>query len=234
MKNASNSKRKTRPHCYICGALHQLTDDHIPPCGFFPSNDRENLIAAPLCRRCHRPLAKSDETMRAWLSAGGQSAAARWIWKRKIVGSTFRRSPKLRAYIREHHFRPIIDPVTGKLVAGELTYFQRDANPFIRRLTKGFLYTLHPEYDYFSDHFAIGYRPPEDDILPLVRKLTLVERGTGVFRLWHGVTETNDAGVCVYLFYDGVCFVCFHGKGEHWKQQLPEGYEESPQLPERL
>jgi hypothetical protein len=229
-----------RPHCYVCGATDDLTDDHLPPRGFFPPTDRDNLITAPLCSTCHTPLAKMDENMRVWLAAaGGKSRAGHWIWKNKVMGSTFRRSPKLLAYIREKHFRPpVVDRQTGELAAGMLTFPQADAVPFIRRLTKGILYAFHPEYDYFTDNFAVAYRAPTDsvdDVVPLVSRLPQTARGNGVFRVWHGLTvDTQDAGACVYLFYEAVCFVCFYGKGETYKQRFAAGYKERDDLPEYL
>lgn len=212
---------ETRPHCYLCGALDSLTEDHIPPEGFFPPGDRADLITAPLCESCHSPLTKTDESMRVFLAASGGSDASKWIWRNKVVGSTFLRSPTLHAYIRQHHFRPLVESATGRIAAGLLTYPQADAIPFIRRLTKGFLYTFHPEYDYFSDHFAVGYNPPVDDLLPMASLLSPVVRGNGVFRLWHGITaDTRDAGMCVYLFYNAVCFVCLHGQRDEFKQEF--------------
>lgn len=236
---ARPTKPEIRPHCYICASTDDLTDDHLPPRGFFPPTDRNYLITAPLCSRCHAPLVRMDENMRAWLAAaGGKSQAGHWIWENKVLGSTFRRSPKLLAYIREKHFRPIVNRGTGELAAGVLTFPQADAVPFIRRLTKGILYAFHPEYDYFADSFAVVYRAPTDsmeDVLPLVSLLPQTARGNGVFRVWHGLTQDGqDAGACVYLFYEAVCFVCFYGKGERFKQKFDTGYKEASGLPEHL
>jgi hypothetical protein len=235
----STLPRPSRPRCYICCATEKLTDDHLPPKGFFPPKERENLITAPLCDKCHKTFTKVDETMRAWLSAaGGKSDAGKWIWKNKVMGSSFRRSPRLLAHIRKRHFQPIFDQTTGNMKGGLITYPQANAIPFIRRLTKGLLYTLHPEYDYHSDYFAVDYQLPTRESISvigeLVSKLPRIAKGNGVFRVWHGiVSETHDAGVCVYLFYDAVCFLCFFGKHEQFKQRFENGYEEQgfpPQL----
>lgn len=59
--------------------------------------------------------------------------------------------------------------------------------------------------------------------------------GNDVFRIWHGITaDTGNAGVCVYLFYDAVCFICFHGKQGTFSQKFDEGYEEEKDLPQYL
>jgi hypothetical protein len=172
-----------------------------------------------------------DEKMRLWLSAGGsRSNPGKWIWKNKVVARTFKRSPKLIAYIREKHFRPIIDK-SGALLGGEVTIPQGCAVPFIRRLTKGILYLEHPEYDYFYDHFTVNHEPPTEDAVEaigeLVSHLQKIEKGGEVFRVWHGITrDTGTSGVCVYLFYAAVCFVCFFGKDPAFKQQFQQDYSE--------
>src|SRR5439155_9836572 len=85
-----------RPFCFICGATTDLTDDHLPPEGFFEDDDREHLITAPLCANCHRPLAKDDEAMRMWMSADIKaSPQGKRIFKDKVMGSTIPRSPQL-------------------------------------------------------------------------------------------------------------------------------------------
>ena len=179
--------------------------------------------------------------MRAWLAAAaGTSEAGKWIWQNKVLGSTFRRSPKLLAHIREKHLRPIrLNTETGEIGGAVFTMPQGRAVPFIRRLTKGILYTFDPEYDYFPDWFTVDYRLPTPEAVEIMKELVThlpqVAVGDGVFRVWHGITaDTQDAGVCVYLFYDAVCFVCFHGKSDIYRQAFDEGYEEEAGLPEHL
>jgi hypothetical protein len=227
----------SRPHCYICGSTENLTNDHIPPKGFFPTLQRKDLLTSPLCGSCHPRLAKMDEKMRLWLAAAaGASSSAKWIWRNKVVGSTFKRNPKLVTYIRKKHFRPIINK--GVLLGGVLTIPQGCAIPFFRRLTKGILYALHPDYDYFPDFFTVDYHPETADsvaaIAELVSRLPQLARGNGVFRVWHGTADTGDAGVCVYLFFDAVCFVCFHGKAMTFDQQFDKDYSEERDLPKHL
>jgi hypothetical protein len=136
---------RERPRCYICGTTENLSKDHIPPKGFFPPNDYENFITAPLCYSCHSPFANMDEQMRVWISAGAAATSenAKWIWKNKVMNSTFKRSPKLRKYIAEKHFREMsVETPSGSVVADVMTMPQSQVHPFIRRLTKGFLYSF--------------------------------------------------------------------------------------------
>jgi hypothetical protein len=230
----------TRPHCYICGAVEDITDDHLPPKGFFPPTQRDNLITAPLCKRCHTPLAKTDEVMRLWFASPiGRSSAAQWIWEHKVVRSTLPRSPKLLAniqpFLRQIHLRT----PNGLIPAMTFSMPQARAIPFIRRLTKGLLYSFYPDYDYFPDFFTVDYRLPTPEakrvIGGLVKNLIRIDRGEGVFSVWHGITQdTRDAGAWVYVFYEAACFICFHGKREMFSQQFSSGYKEDQSLPSSL
>ena len=120
------------------------------------------MITAPLCSACHSPLKKTDEAMGVWFAAAaGASTSGKWIWRNKVLPSTFRRSPKLLANIRKRHFRPIrLDTPEGEVAGGVVTMPRGRAIAFIRRLTKGLLYTFHPDYDYFPDFFTVDYRLP--------------------------------------------------------------------------
>lgn len=129
--------------------------------------------------------------MRVWCSSDGQaSAAGKWIWKNKVIGSTFKRSPKLLAHIRQKYFRRLVDQA-GNLIGDILTIPQGCPIPFIRRLTKGVLYSFHPDYDYFSDFFWVDYQPPKPETFEavdeLVSKMPQVAKGEGVFRVWHDI-----------------------------------------------
>lgn len=232
-----------RPHCYICGATDNLEDDHVPPKGFFPPSERNNLSTAPLCHRCHSPLTKTDEAMRVWIATASATTSkiGRWIFDNKVIGSTLKRSPKLRKIIIEKHLHEVVVQTPhGPVARNLITMPQGRVIPFIRRLTKGFLYLYHPDYDYFPDAFNVVYRLPTADIVATTSKLaTNLQRGPNdseVFRVWHGITkDTGNCGAWIFLFYDTVCFVCFHGKiGAFTQQDLEKGYVEEPELPRHL
>jgi hypothetical protein len=243
MASQVHEPSRLRQHCYICGATENLTDDHIPPKGFFPPPNREDLITAPLCRDCHPRLTKMDEAMRVWIAAGAAETSdnARWIWKNKVMDSTFKRSPKLRQYIVKKHLHEMnVETPSGPAVKNVITMPQGRANLFIRRLAKGFLYSFYPDYDYFADRFNVVYRLPTQETVSVITKLaTHLSRrcfSTDVFRVWHGLTvDSPKSGAWIFLFYDAVCFVCFHGQsGAFTQQDLEAGYEEEPGLPPKL
>lgn len=90
-----------RPHCYICSSTVNLTKDHLPPKGFFPVNQRKNLLSADCCEDCHRRLSMDDEATRLWLSsAASASPAGKWIWHNEAFPS-LQRKPKFHENVRK-------------------------------------------------------------------------------------------------------------------------------------
>src|SRR5262249_38605493 len=155
-------------------------------------------VTAPLCRDCHPLLTQMDEQMRAWIAAGASATSnnARWIWKNKVMASTFKRSPKLRQYIVEKHLHKMnLETTRGPIVTDVLTMPQGRVIPFIRRLTKGFLYSFYPDYDYFADNFDVVYRLPTHETVSATTELaTHLSRRSfakDVFDLWHGLTQDS-------------------------------------------
>jgi hypothetical protein len=240
MNDEPNSVVRPRPHCYICGETQNLTKDHIPPKGFFPQDTRKDLITAPLCRDCHSPFTNMDEQMRVWISAGAYATSenAKWIWKNKVVKETFKRSSKLRKYIVEKHFRKMsVETLTGPVLADIMTMEQGNVHPFIRRLTKGFIYSFYPDHDYSEDNFNVVYQPELSEAVELAKKLSSRSFGEDVCRIWHGLAEDDNTkcGVWIFLFYGAVCFVCFHGdRNLITSQQTEEGDKENSNLPPKL
>ena len=231
------SVRAPHRNCYICHRSDvKLTDDHIPPEGFFPEGQREDLFTAPLCEDCHRPLSMDDEIMPFFLaSVEGASESASLVWEKAY--ERIRAKEKLwnniKPYLVEKNVRLEDGRIEQRVMAGLL---QGRAIPFIRRLTKGFLYLFYPEYDYQNDHFTAGMAQ-FDRISALLTILKRHEqRGREVFEMWHGQTiDTGDSGAFVYRFYGSIYyFFCFHSKRERYKQEFPSGYEEWPGLPPKL
>ena len=167
-----------------------------------------------------------------WLSShAAASPAGKWVFEHKVVASTIARSQKLLDNI-QRYLKPLPSGAFFSIP-------QSRAIPFIRRLTKGLLYTLYPDYDYFGDYFNVHYEIPSLRNLATIKKLvavlTPIQRGDGVFQVWHGITsDTKDSGAWVYVFYSAVYFICFHSKRQRYQQKFPEGYAEHPSLPKSL
>jgi hypothetical protein len=174
--------------------------------------------------------------MRMWMSGDIKaSPRGKWIWRNKVMGSTIPRSPKLLENVQ-----PYLEPIRLGSSSGAIFKMpQSRAIPFIRRVTKGLLYTFYPDYDYFPDYLSVHYESPTSENVRTIQKLMSAlsgtERGEGTLKVWHGITaDTKDGGAWVYLFYDAVCFVCMHSKRESFQQQFPQGYAEHPSLPKFL
>ena len=177
--------------------------------------------------------------MRVWISGGAAATSgnAKWIWKNKVVNSTFKRSPTLRKYIAEKHLSKMsVETPHGPVVADVITIPQAQVHPFIRRLTKGFLYSLHPNHDYSADNFNVFHQTSVSEAAELAPKLTSLSFGDDVCRIWHGLTnDDTKCGAWMFVFYNAACFVCFHGdKNLITPLDMGEGYEESPDLPRKL
>jgi hypothetical protein len=88
--------------CFFCGATNDLTDDYVPPKGLFPSPRPTNLVTVLSCKACNKSYDLDDEYLRAFLaSRSTRNPTGETIWDKKVVESTFRRSPKLREELRK-------------------------------------------------------------------------------------------------------------------------------------
>ncbi len=232
-------KPAQRPHCYICGSTSNLTEDHVPPKCFFPTNQRQNLFSADCCKECHRRLSMDDEATRIWLSsAASASPTGKWIFRNEVLPS-LRKKPKLLENVRKFLAPSKRQTPHGIVEANLINFPQARMIPFIRRITKALLYRFHPAYDYFSDHFNVAYQfeiPANvTKVQSLIPYLTGMSRGIGVFKVWHGIpSEKPMGGLWIFLFYEAVCFICLHGKDEKFTPKYPAGYSEWPELPKYL
>lgn len=103
------AKKKTKfGICSICGKKDELTREHIPPKGIFLSPRPKNTITVFSCKKCNHDTKLDDEYFRFWVTAGAhpQSKLAE-VWKNKVAGSSFRRSPALLKKIQNDHKRLI-------------------------------------------------------------------------------------------------------------------------------
>src|ERR1035438_2927575 len=89
--------------CYLCGSEKDLTRDHVPPKNLFRKPLPSNLITVSCCKRCNGGFSKMEEQLRILVSAGiNRSTDGEWIWKNKVLESSFRRSPALKNQVRKN------------------------------------------------------------------------------------------------------------------------------------
>jgi hypothetical protein len=155
--------------------------------------------------------------MRAWLSAAeNRSASGEQIWRERVVGRTFQRSPALRASFAQSAVRVLVDRKGIQSPAVAITIPDERADRYLVRIVKGLLTHLYPEFDYSSHAFHIDHlTPSRDNIEMLFKRFLYDERGEGVFRFFHQVVSDPPIGVWVLVFYDWGCFLVVH--------QPPEG-----------
>ena len=210
-------RRQPATRCYLCGATQDLTRDHVPPANLFPEPRPSDLITVPCCRNCNQGYSLDDEAMRVWLAAAAnRSAIGDWIWRERVVGGTFQRSPALRSSFAQSAVQVLAERKGIQFPAVAITIPDERANRYFVRIVKGLLTHLYPEFEYSSHAFQIDHLTPQaDDIGMLFSRFTYGERGGGVFRFFHQVVSDPPMGFWVLVFYDWACFLVVH--------QPPEG-----------
>jgi hypothetical protein len=83
-----------------CGSTADITAEHVFPANLFPRPKSKNLITVPACGRCNQGFGLDDEYFRFFaVLPAYENDIGRQMWDAKIVGSTFKRSPGLKAAI---------------------------------------------------------------------------------------------------------------------------------------
>lgn len=116
--------------CSICGNEDELTKEHIPPKGIFLKPRPKNTITVLSCKRCNHDTKLDDEYFRFWVTAGAHpNSKLSDVWKSKVVGSSFKRSPALLKKIQDdhkkllnHHASIPLKTYENEIVPDELLY----------------------------------------------------------------------------------------------------------------
>jgi hypothetical protein len=197
-------------NCYLCGATENLTKDHIPPKNLFPSPKPNNLITVWCCKKCNEKFSLIDESFRVFTSSViNRSKSGSWIWDNKVMGSSFKRSPKLKQSTIKSLI-PLETEINGiKIQQTGMTYPVKKTKDYLVRLTKGFTNHFNPEIDYSKAKFKINNIIPNQQIVDMLyQKYFYIERGEGVFRMWRMfVKDMGVKSLWVYVFYDGLMFM---------------------------
>lgn len=202
-------------NCYLCGQEGDLTVDHVPPKGFFPSPKPSNLITVPCCKACNLSYSKDDEATRAWFSALiGRSEAGEWIFENKVITGIVRRSPAFRESLLSTIKDGSLLTEDGVIEAASFDIPWDRTEKFLIRCTKGLLHFHYPEYVYADDLFAVRHialtRGHLESLSSIRDLLQYDERGNGVFQYRHGLTVSKKSGFWILVFYEAIAFVVSH------------------------
>jgi hypothetical protein len=206
--------------CYLCGKTDLITNDHVPPKGFFPEPRPSNLITVPCCSRCNNSFSKDDEAVRTWLCAIiGSTPAGEWILQNKVVPGIMTRSPAFReGFLSSMKDTKLLTEEDGLIDVVSFTFDYDRVERFVVRITKGLLSFYHPDYDYSSDNFDVRYVEPTRENL---NKLDSVKnilrydyRGDGVIQYRFGLTDTKLSGLWIIVFYGATIFLVHHAKAK--------------------
>jgi hypothetical protein len=202
--------------CYLCGGPDE-TADHIPPKCFFPKPRPANLITVRCCNSCNNKWSLEDEAMRAVLSIpAGRSGAGDKIWEEGVVNRTIARSEPFRQYMLKRSREVAIRTPVGLQFAMTFKPPMERVEPFLVRLTKGLLRHHYPTYDYSQSVFTARNIPAtpqaEKDLEPVLATLNAGMILDGVFYYFIGISDTQQSGVCVFVFYDVLAFFVHHSR----------------------
>ncbi len=102
-------KRNKVGVCSICGREKELTREHIPPKGIFLKPRPQNTITVFSCKRCNHDTKLDDEYFRFWVTAGAHpDSKLSAVWKNKVVGSSFKRSPAILKRFQNDHKKLLV------------------------------------------------------------------------------------------------------------------------------
>jgi hypothetical protein len=141
----------------------------------------------------------------------GQSSAGKWVWKNKVVASTFKRSPLLKSAVAKTLRTVTVRGTSGTYNERAITIPKDRVNRYLIRIAKGLIFKFYPHTDYFKQEFSVEQLKVNETIISMLSANFIYdERGDGVFRFYRAIAENNKFGAWVYIFYDQACFLVVH------------------------
>lgn len=185
--------------CSICGNENELTREHIPPKGIFLKPRPKNTITVLSCKKCNDDTKLDDEYFRFWVTAGAHpQSKLKEVWKNKVVGSSFKRSPALLKKIQndhntlmEHHSKTPLKIYDNGIVSDELLSrcYLVDAeriNKVACKIVKGLYFYHFSEPIPYNVELTVSTEPINLDILIKIIKARkgMVGGEEGEFIYW--------------------------------------------------
>jgi len=167
---------------------------------------RENLITVEACWDCNNAYSTDDEYFRVAVAVQGatRSSGLR-IWKDKVVGSSFRRSAKLRSAVAQTLFpMPVVSPAGLYLGNVEcVTFDSQRVNRVIEKIVRGLYRHHHPEVLLGAEvRMDVDMVLGNEVTASVCRGLRGERVGGDVFCYWRGVVDDVPQESCwVLAFY---------------------------------
>ena len=156
-----------------------------------------------------------EEQLRILVSAGiNRSTDGEWIWKNKVVESSFRRSPALKNQVRNNLATGKVTLPTGIAELPILTMDAELVKKCLIKITRGLMAYFYPNLNQSELDFD-AFQSRQFKIVELIHSVRAPfiydERGNGQFRFLRVlVDDDNRCGYWIYIFYDSMSFVVQH------------------------
>ena len=203
--------------CAICGSEAPLTKEHIPPKGIFLKPRPINTITIFTCEKCNQDTKLDDEYFRFWVAAVGEpDTKLGELWKKKVVGSSFERSPALlrkfqedHLLLRKHHSVDALKTYDNKIVPEELLdrCYMVEAeriNKVATKIVRGLYFHHYNQIIPSNVEFIVSDAPIDIQILRMIimSRKGMVGGEEGEFIYWYKFADhSNFHSKWVLLFY---------------------------------
>ncbi|MBI4231618.1 hypothetical protein HY605_00175, partial [Candidatus Peregrinibacteria bacterium] len=205
-------KQNDRTSCVYCGSKTNITSDHIPPKCLFREREGLQLITVPACDKCNNFYGKDDEYFRIYVSGDiSRNEQGDKLWYEKVMGSTFRRSPKLRKNIVANISEDI---KVSNGTASKKKKLNLDAsriNNVLIRIVKGLYWHHYNECLPSNILFEVYQNPPIDDgSKDILLRTNLRMIGNEEFKYrYRRCDDDNFTSVWGLSFFMGAHFLVF-------------------------
>jgi hypothetical protein len=192
--------------CVYCGALEQLTKDHIPPKCLFP-RPRAPQITVAACNLCNQSFKKDDEHFAIAMTASAyiEHPSACQVWERSLRPMVLRGRGLRRMLSQNILENDVVTPAGVYVPDRRFIRFKKDRiDRVISRIVRGLLwhhYQVRPASD---TEFEI-YKDPSlnEQLADLINSITnLSWVGDDIFRYRHSLIEDDPNGsLWCFQFY---------------------------------
>jgi len=200
--------------CAYCGKTKDLTRDHVFSRGFFNKPYPKDNIIVPACKQCNNVISKDEEFFRTLLAARATfTEDGKKLWREKVLGSSFKRSPKFKSYITKMLGRDSLYTNSG-IYLGDIPVLKlgneenRRINNVIGKVVKG-LYAFHFDKR-LTDDIELMIRPIEifsEFWNEYFKNFVLHQVGDNTVKYKYGFLEVNNKlSTWGILFYNRIMF----------------------------